>query len=392
MVRFRFFCIAVLLLLVPGASSGSALGIQIFRSEQVDQLMQDGIARGLIAGGVVLVGTSKGVVFEKPYGRVAADPAARPVTLDTVFDIASLTKVVATTPSILKLAEEGRLSLVDPVRKWIPEFSQRDDLLIWHLLTHTSGLDDFSLSSANPMQSAIEGASVQKPKGVVGNRFRYADINFIMLGEIVNRAGGLALDRYAAQHLFTPLEMRETFFNPDKELAARCATTIGGEISSNQGEVQDFLARQLGGVAGHAGVFSTAGDLARFCMMILNRGEASGKRLLLQRTVEQMTAPYFARGGEVVRGLGWDIDSPYSAPRGNGFSEGSFGHTGYSGSSIWLDPNSDVFVVLLTSRLDYRHTRELSRLRGNLSTIVAAQLSPQRALADLLQALTVERL
>lgn len=386
----RLFYLAVLLILVPGACSGNAaLYPQFFRSEQVDQLMEQAMTHGLIAGGVVLVGTSKGVIFEKPYGRVAADPAARPMTLDTMFDIASLTKVVATTPSILKLAEDGRISIVDPVRKWLPEFTGREDLLIWHLLTHTSGLDDFSLSTANPLQSAVDGAAAQKPKGVVGNRFRYADINFIILGEIVRRASSLPLDQFAASHIFTPLDLRETLFNPDKDQILRCSSTIGDV--THQGEVQDFLARQLGGVAGHAGVFSTAGDLGRFCMMMLNRGELAGKTVLLPRTIEQMTAPYFARGGEVVRGLGWDIASPYSAPRGTGFSEGSFGHTGYSGSSLWLDPNSDVFVVLLTSRLDYRHTKELSRLRGNLSTIVAAQLSPQRALTDLLQAVAQER-
>lgn len=391
MARIRLIFMAVLLFLAPGACSGNALGTQIFRSEQVDLLMEEAMARGLVAGGVVLVGTSRGVVFAKPYGRIAADPASRPMTIETVFDIASLTKVVATTPSILKLAEEGRLSLVDPVRKWLPEFSQRDDLLIWHLLTHTSGLDDFSLSSASPMQSAIDGASSQKPRGVVGSRFRYADINFILLGEIVRRVSGIPLDRYASELLFAPLVMKETLFNPDGEQAANCSVTMG-ERNTHQGQVQDLLARQLGGVAGHAGVFSSAGDLARFCMMILNRGELEGRRVLLQRTVDQMTAPYFSRGGGVIRGLGWDIDSPFSAPRGNGFSEGSFGHTGYSGSSLWIDPTADVFVVLLTSRLDYRHTRELSRLRGNISTVVAAQLTPQRALADLLKALPVERL
>lgn len=386
----RLFYIAVLLILVPGAYRGNAaLNTQLFRSEQVDQLMEQAMIQGLIAGGVVLVGTSKSVLFEKPYGRVAADPDARPMSLDTMFDIASLTKVVATTPSILKLAEMGRISLVDPVRKWIPEFSGREELLIWHLLTHTSGLDDFSLSATTPLQSAIDGAAVQKPKGAVGSRFRYADINFIILGEIVRRASTLPLDQFAFQQIFNPLDLRETLFNPGKERGIRCSSTIGDVIL--QGEVQDSLARQLGGVAGHAGVFSTAGDLGRFCMMILNRGEVGGKRVLLPRTVEQMTAPYFARGGTVVRGLGWDIASPYSAPRGAGFSEGSFGHTGYSGASLWLDPNSDVYVVLLTTRLDYRHTKELSRLRGNLSTVVAAQLSPQRALADLLQAVAPER-
>ncbi|WP_272946191.1 serine hydrolase [Geobacter sp. OR-1] len=266
----------LLIILVPGACCGNALTIQPFRSEQVDRLMEEAISGGLIAGGVVLVGTAKGIVFEKPYGRVAADPLSRPITLDTVFDIASLTKVVATAPAILKLAEERRISLVDPVKKWLPEFSQRDDLLIWHLLTHTSGLDDFTLSAANPMPSALAGAAAQKPKGVVGNRFRYADINFILLGEIVSRAGALPLDQFAAANIFAPSDMRDTCFNPGKERAERCAPTAVGEHAVLPGEVQDSLARQLGGVAGHAGVFSTAGDLGRFCMMILNRGEGRG--------------------------------------------------------------------------------------------------------------------
>ncbi len=382
---------ALLMLLFPGACSGNALNIQPFHSDQVDRLLEDSISRGLIAGGVVLVGNSRGVLFQKAYGRVAPEVAARPMSLDTIFDVASLTKVLATAPSILKLAEEGRISLTDPVRRWLPEFAAREDLLVWHLLTHTSGLDDFSLSTANPLQSALEGAASQKSKGQVGSRFRYADINFILLAEVTRRVSGLPIDQYARQQIFAPLDMRDTLFNPDPERSLRCAATSFGEGNQHVGQVQDYLARQLGGVAGHAGLFATAGDLSRFCMMFLNQGELGGKKVLSPRTIEQMTAPYFARGGEVVRGLGWDISSPFSAPRGNGFSEGSFGHTGYSGSSLWLDPSADLFVILLTSRIDYRHTRDLSRLRGDLSTLVAAQLAPQRALADLLKAVTMER-
>ena len=383
--------IALVFLLISGACAGNAFAIQLFRSEQLDRLMADEMARGLIAGAVVMVGTSKGVLFEKAYGRVSPEQGSRPMTLDTLFDIASLTKVIATAPSILKLAEERRLSLVDPVRRWLPEFAARDDLLILHLLTHTSGLNDFSLNPANPLQSAIDGAAAQKPKGLVGSRFHYADINFILLAEIVRRVSGLPLDRYAEQKIFAPLGMRDTLFNPDRERVFRCSATLAGERQLMVGQAQDYLARELGGVAGHAGLFTTAGDLARFCMMMFNHGELGGHRVLSARTVDQMTAPYFARGGEVVRGLGWDIASPYSSPRGNGFSEISFGHTGYSGSSLWLDPNADVFVVLLTTRIDYQHTKEMSRLRGDLSTIVAAQLAPQRVITELLQSVTAGR-
>jgi CubicO group peptidase (beta-lactamase class C family) len=386
----RIICVTILLLLVPGAYISSAVTGYPFRSEQVDRLIEDSMARGLIAGGVVLVGNSRGILFEKSYGRISGEPLSRPMTVDTVFDIASLTKVIATAPSILKLADEGKLSLMDPVKKWLPEFEARGDLLIWHLLTHTSGIDDFSLSSTSAMQSAINGAAAQKTKGVVGSRFRYADINFILLGEIVRRVSGLPLDQYASQQIYKPLNMNDTLFNPDQGRISRCSATVVGEGSLLTGHVQDYLSRQLGGVAGHAGLFSTAGDLGRFCMMIMNQGELSGTKLISSRAVDQMTAPYFARGGGVVRGLGWDIASPYSSPKGAGFSEVSFGHTGYSGSSLWLDPHADIFVVLLTSRLDYRHTRNISRLRSDLSTIVAAQLAPQRALAELLQSVSTE--
>jgi CubicO group peptidase (beta-lactamase class C family) len=311
------------------------------------------------------------VLFERAYGRTAAFANAPHMDVDTIFDIASLTKVVATAPAILKLAEEGKLSLVDPVVKWLPEFAGKgkDDLLVMNLLTHTSGLDDFSLAQYKPIQSAVERAAAQKLNGEIGSRFRYADINFILLGEMIRRISGAGLDHYSAASFFTPMGMGDTSFNPDKEKVQRCSATISFDNTLLLGHVQDPLARQLGGVAGHSGVFSTAPDLAKFCRMILNEGEFHGIRILSERAVRQMTAPYFSRGGNVIRGLGWDIASPYSAPKGSGFSEVSFGHTGYSGSSIWLDPAADIFVVLLTSRLDYKKTREFRQLRGDLSTL-----------------------
>jgi CubicO group peptidase (beta-lactamase class C family) len=304
------------------------------------------------------------------------------MSLDTIFDLASLTKVVATAPAVLKLAEEGRLSLIDPVRKWLPEFAGKgkDDLLVMHLLTHTSGLDDFSLAVTHPMQSAVEGAAVQKVKGEIGSRFRYADINFILLGEIVRRVTGSSLDQFAQVAFFTPLGMTDTGFNPDREHAVRCSPTVGDHVL-HVGQVQDAMARQLGGVAGHAGVFSTARDLARLCRMMLNEGELEGKRILSDRAVRQMTVPYFSRGGAVVRGLGWDMASPFSSPR-SGFSEFSFGHTGYSGASLWLDPAEDTFVVFLSARLEYRRTKEFSQLRSELSTLAAELFAVPRWLVD----------
>lgn len=334
---------------------------------RIDALMTEAIRSNLIAGGVVLVGSRDQILLQRAYGRMSSLSDAPEMTVDTVFDIASLTKVIATTPAVLKLAEEGRLSLLDPIVKWFPEMSGRgkDQILVLNLLNHTSGLDDVPLNGSDPMLGAIEGAAAQKLKGEVGSRFRYADLNFILLAELTRRATGAGLDLYAQASFYTPLGMKDTTFRPQQR--ERCSPTIFDNLILF-GEVQDPLCRKLGGVSGHAGLFSTAHDLAKFCRMMLSGGQLEGKRVLAERTVAQMTAPYFSRGGEVVRGLGWDISSPFSSPRGLGFSKLSFGHTGYSGSSIWIDPVSDLYVILLTARLEYKKTQDISRLRRELST------------------------
>ncbi len=340
--------------------------------------MESAIRKGLISGGVVHVGSRDGLLFEKAYGRIAPEPTARPVTTDTIFDLASLTKVVATTTAVMKLAEEGKLSLVDPVRRWFPEMEGKgkDDLLVLNLLTHTSGLDDFSFDPAAPLQSAVTGAANQKLKGDLGSRFHYADINFILLAEVVRRVSGEPLDVYTAKRFYLPLGMKDTGFHPPGEKYDRIAPTFGDGATSMVGLPQDYPCRQLGGVAGHAGLFSTAGDLALFCRMILGDGVLGGTRVLEERTVRQMTAPYFSRGGKVIRGLGWDIASPYSTPRGGFFSRASFGHTGYSGTSLWIDGDAGIYVILLTSRLDYRKKGEFNHFRGDLSTLAAEAFRP----------------
>jgi CubicO group peptidase (beta-lactamase class C family) len=348
---------------------------------QIGLLMGDAVSRSLIAGGVVFLCDRQGVLFEQSFGRNCAGERAPLTRTDTVFDIASLTKVIATAPAILKLAEERRLSLVDPVLKWFPEFrgKGKDDLLVMNLLTHTSGLDDFPVPADNPMHSVVERAANQRLKGEIGSRFRYADINFILLGEMVRRITGIPLDRYSLKYFFNPMGMKDTSFNPDNARIIRCSATIGQGHDLLTGIAQDPVARRLGGVAGHSGVFSTARDLSRFCRMILHGGEIEGKRVLSERAVRQMTAPYFSRGGKVVRGLGWDIESPFSAPKGDGFSEVSFGHTGYSGSSIWIDPEKDIYVILLTSRLDYKNLKDFKSLRSGLSSLAVQIFRPSIA-------------
>lgn len=373
--RRLFILVLILFTSLPVFAGDTPLFPSSWQSA-VSHITDKAMADGLISGGVVVVGDRRGILYESAFGRVSGEPDARPVTTGTIFDAASLTKVIATAPTVMLLAEQQRLSIADPIVRWFPEFagSGKDELLVMHLLTHTSGLDDVALSAASPLSSAIEGAAHQKLKGEPGNRFRYADINFILLGELVRRVTGSTLDCIAAETIYGPLAMENTGFNPGQAAAIRCAATLDVHGDPLYGKVQDPCARLLDGVAGHAGVFTTAGDLARFCRMVLGAGELDGQRVLSAGTVQQMTAPYYSRGGKVRRGLGWDIESPFSAPKGAGFSEASFGHTGYSGGSIWIDPEDGSFVIFLSARLDYRHKRAFSKLRNDISTAALSML------------------
>lgn len=344
------------------------------RTSTIEFLMEKAISDGLIIGGVVVIGNHTGTLYSISKGRISPAVDSAPISEHTLFDIASLTKVFATAPALMKLLDEGRISLMDPLTRWFPEFegSDHEDITILNLLTHTSGLDDIAIPQEEPLKTAIQKVAGQKILKLPGNRFRYADINFILLGELVHRVTAIPLDRFCQDEFYAPLKMTDTMFNPPQNPAAVIATTRGDGNELLSGVVQDENSRHLGGVAGHAGLFSSAFDLTRFVRMYLNGGKLDNTRIFSERVVKQMTAPYFYSNGNVVRGLGWDMESPYSAPKGRSFSEMSFGHTGYSGSSVWIDPQSDLFVILLTSRLDHRGTRQFNRLRSNISTLAAA--------------------
>ena len=347
------------------------------RTATIDYMLERAVSQGFIGGGVVLVGNRSGVTYTASRGKIGSSADANVLTERTIFDIASLTKVVATAPAIMKLLEEGRITLLDPLTRWFPEFlgTSREDVTILNLLTHTSGINDIAISSVEPLKTTILKAALQKNWRLPGSRFQYADINFILLSELVHRATGVSLDRYCRENLYGPLGMGDTMFLPPRELAGSIAPTLGSANEMLTGIVQDENARHLGGIAGHAGLFSSASDLSRFAQMILNNGTLHGIHVLSERVLQQMTAPYFYSNGTVVRGLGWDIYSPYSSPRGSFFSEMSFGHTGYSGSSIWIDPERDLFVILLTVRYDYHDPRQINRLRRDISTIAASVFS-----------------
>lgn len=288
---------------------------------------------------------------------------------DAVFDLASLTKVVATAPVVLRLEEEGLLKRSDALSRWFPGFGSEEKkrICIQNLLTHSSALGDGGLDECRTMEEVVKGAESAKLRGVVGGSFEYADVNFILLGEILRRVSGADLALLAKRFVFSPLGMDRTAFLPPPEWRARMVATSDGRGGFWVGQVQDPVARRLGGVTGHAGVFSTGPNLARLCRAMINGGMLDGERVFSPSLVERMVTPESFRGGTVLRGLGWDVLSPYSAPKGSAFGLHSYGHTGYSGSSVWMDGEKNVFVVLLTSRTDYMERKKFNDFRAAVS-------------------------
>jgi uncharacterized protein YbbC (DUF1343 family)/CubicO group peptidase (beta-lactamase class C family) len=345
----------------------------------LDAEINGAIERQLIPGAVVVIGHQGAIVYRNAYGSRALVPKREPMSVDTIFDAASLTKVVATTSCIMKLFEEGKIRLNDPVTEYLPEFQGgHSAITIRNLLTHFSGMrPDLDLEPAwSGYETGINKALIEKPRNPPGVRFVYSDINFILLGEIVHRVSRKSLDRYARELIFDPLEMKHTRFLPLAEWVSRIAPTeieplSGGPI---RGVVHDPTARDMGGVAGHAGVFTTADDLARFCQMMLDQGVANGKRLFSPLTIAKFTTPQSPANQPILRGLGWDIDSPFSANRGDLFPIGSYGHTGFTGTSIWIDPASQTYVILLTNSVHPHRGKSLTSLRGRVATIAAASV------------------
>ena len=336
----------------------------------------------------MVVGHGDAIVLRKAYGDRAVAPAREPMTLDTVFDLASLTKVVATTPSVMQLVEQGKIRLTDPVATFIPEFARygKDRITVRDLLTHMSGLrPDLDLGDAwTGRDAALARAIEEVPTNPPGRRFVYSDINYLLLGEIVSRVSGAPLERYAGEHIFAPLGMRETTFNPPAAWVPRIAPTqqctpadapCDGPGGFLRGTVHDPTARRMGGVAGHAGLFSTADDLTRYCQMLLGGGALGGARVLAPLTVARMTSPASPLGETNVRGLGWDLDSSYSANRGELFPLGSYGHTGFTGTSLWIDPATRTFVVFLSNRVHPDGKGDVTPLRAKIATIVAASIT-----------------
>jgi uncharacterized protein YbbC (DUF1343 family)/CubicO group peptidase (beta-lactamase class C family) len=342
----------------------------------VDSIIQQAIADGNIPGAVLLVGHNGAVIYRKAYGERALEPKREPMALDTIFDMASLTKVIATTTAVMQLIEQGKVRLNDPVAKYLPEFAQngKEDITVRQLLTHYSGLaPDLDLKTIwEGKDTAYQMAFAEAPAEPPGSHFTYSDINFIMLGALVERVSGETLDAYTTRHIFAPLKMTHTRFLPPAAWKAQIAPT---QYDENEhmlwGVVHDPTARRMGGVAGHAGLFSTADDLAKFAQALLNGGGG----ILSSVMVAKMTQPEQPPAAPVLRGFGWDIDSPYSSNRGDLLPVGSFGHTGFTGTSLWIDPTTQTYIILLTNAVHPRGKGNVIGLRSKVATEVAAALS-----------------
>ena len=343
--------------------------------KSIDAIVQKAVDDGNIPGAVVLIGHNGKVVYRKAFGSRSLEPTHEPMTVDTIFDLASLTKCVATATSVMKLIEDGRVRLNDPVSAYLPDFAQngKADITVRELLTHYSGLPP-DLDLKTPWQgreTAYQMVMQSKPQYPPGSRFLYSDINFETLGFIVEKATGTPLNDFANTNIYTPLGMKDTRFLPPAEWSTRIAPTQYDENGKMlRGIVHDPTARRMGGVAGHAGLFSTADDLSKFADDIL-----SNHKVLTATATQKMSTPQQPANAASLRGLGWDIDSPFSTNRGELLPVGSFGHTGFTGTSLWIDPITDTYIILLTNAVHPNGGKGATvSLRSRVATAVVESL------------------
>ena len=365
--------VALLLLTTPAIAQ-----LQI---PEADKLIEAAIAKGDIPGAVLLVGHNGKSVYRKAYGNRAIEPAKDAMTPDTIFDMASLTKPIACATSVCILLDQGKIKLSDPVAKYLPEFGQngKDKITIEQLLTHRAGLipDNHLREYTDGKQQAWKNICALKLIYEPDTQVRYTDVGFIVLGELVERVSGKKLNHFAAEHVFEPLGMKDTHFLPPSSLYPRCAPTEKRDGAWMKRQVLDPRAYWLDCVAGHAGLFSTVDDVATYTWMLLRGGTLNGKRILSAAMVADMIRPRYLPDGTNGRGLGWDVDTAYSSPRGHRYPRGtSYCHTGFTGTSLWIDPASDSFVVLLANRVHPDGKGNTVALRRAVATAVCDVILP----------------
>lgn len=371
----------------PTLISPETIGLSSERLKNIDSVVLKNINEGNLPGAVVVIGGKNGVVYRKAFGYSWLVPEKKPMKVETIFDLASLTKPIATATSIMILLERGQISLEDEVRKYIPEFKPYVDeqgkeyhTKIYHLLTHTSGLPDYT--NADSIKNKY---GYPAPDGTIeticnlprfappGKEFKYSCLGFITLAEIVKRVTAKNIADFSKENIFIPLGMKNTTYNPDENQKKQCAPTEFRDGKIICGEVHDPLAYVQGGISGNAGLFSTAEDLAIFAQMILNKGVYKNRRILGSKTVELMTSIY-PKVKFAGRGLGWDINSAYMQQRGDIFEIGSFGHTGFTGTSIHISKEENIFIIILTNRVHPDGKGNVVSLRRAIANIVASAI------------------
>ncbi|WP_047816012.1 serine hydrolase domain-containing protein [Rhodopirellula islandica] len=367
-----------------------------FPASTVAQLVQDGIQAQKCPGAVVSVNFRGQTIYQAAFGNRELEPQRKPMTVDTVFDLASLTKPIATATSVMILADEGKLSLTAPVSEYLPEFAVHDkqSVTIEHLLLHTSGLipDNGMSDYQGTHAESIANLMSQKLRSPPGTRFRYSDVGFLVLGELVHQVSGMPLDQFTQKRIFAPLQMNDTGYRSTGENDDRCATTQQREGHWMRGEVHDPRAYALGGVAGHAGLFSTADDLSRFANAMVNAGQTNDAiqtnqvRLFSKATFEAMTSPIEVPGKSAdqiqFRSRGWDKRSAYSSNRGKSMTDAAFGHGGFTGTALWIDPELKLSVIFLSNRVHPNGKGSVNSLAGEIGTIAADWAAQQLSISE----------
>ena len=364
-------------LTTAAAEQGGRLDVEALAS--IGAIVEGEIHAGNLPGAVVEIGHRGRIVYRQAFGNRTVAPAPQPMTADTGFDLASLTKAIATTTAVLQLVEAGRLRLDAAVAHYWPAFKANDKgpITVRQLLAHSSGLrPDLDMRADwSGYGAALKLIAAERPVAPAGSRVIYSDINFAVLGELVRRVSGLSLDVYCQRRIFEPLGMQDTRFRPTPALRQRVAPTgfRGGRL--RQGEVHDPMARRMGGVAGHAGLFATADDLALFAQALLDAGMAHGERILRADTVARLGLPQLA-GTPQLRGLGWRSEAPFAANRDELPPVGAISHFGYTGTALWIDPVSQTFVIVLSHRVHPDGRGDAEPLRRQIVAAVGAALGP----------------
>lgn len=353
-----------------------AVGLDGRVLDRIDKLVAEEIDKGKLPGCVVMIGRQGVVAFARAYGHRQLKPERQAMTLDTVFDMASLTKPMATATSIMILVERGQVRLRDPVATYIPEFAQngKDAITVEHLLTHQGGLvpDNPLADYQHGTEEAWKRIWAQKLRTDAGQEFIYTDVGFLVLGELVHRTSGKTVAQFAKENIYEPLHMDDTGYLPGLALRERAAPTEQRDGRWLRGEVHDPRAALLGGVAGHAGLFSSANDLALYANMILQNGTVGDARIMSPATLAEMMRPRDIAGQ--LRALGWDVRTKYSSNRGELFSRRARGHGGFTGTALWIDPELDLFVVFLSNRVHPDGSGSVNDLAGRIGTVAAAAI------------------